>query len=198
MGYFRALPVQARSKIRTVTYDSSCWDSSHGTTLIFVLCRYGLKFYMPCRAWIIPKNCTVTRLRTARSKSQLYAGLSRVQAIFREGERKRALETQGLNALFFLRKNRIKCGSASASALRVLLLQTGTACEVMVVGETSCSYLRPLRWHSCALKLQRENKKYSRRKIIFRYCSEYVATADVDWTDFHTAREVRVRYTKSN
>ena len=50
MGCFRAVPVQARSKMRAVPYSPSCWNSRHNTAFVFVSCRHGPKYFMPCRA----------------------------------------------------------------------------------------------------------------------------------------------------
>ena len=66
MGCFRTVLVQARSKMRAVPYSPSCWDSSHGTTHVFVSCRHDPKHFVSCRAlgrakWSCrgpPKNST--------------------------------------------------------------------------------------------------------------------------------------------
>ena len=50
MGRFRAVPAQARSKMRVVPHSPSCWDPRHVTALVFVSCRHGLKYFGSCRA----------------------------------------------------------------------------------------------------------------------------------------------------
>ena len=49
-GYFRAVPAQARHKMRVVPYSPSCWDPRHGTTLVFVSCWHSPKYFVLCRA----------------------------------------------------------------------------------------------------------------------------------------------------
>jgi hypothetical protein len=48
--HFRAVPVQARPKMRAGPCSPPCQDSEHGTALVFVSCRHGPKYFVPCRA----------------------------------------------------------------------------------------------------------------------------------------------------
>jgi hypothetical protein len=48
--HFRAVPAQARPKMRAVPCSPPCRDSGHGTALLFVSCRHGPKYFVPCRA----------------------------------------------------------------------------------------------------------------------------------------------------
>jgi len=60
MGWFRAVPVQARFKMRVVPYSPSCWDSRHGTALVFVSYQHGPKYFVPCRALgRVKRSCRV-------------------------------------------------------------------------------------------------------------------------------------------
>ena len=48
--HFRAVPVQARPKMRAGPCSPSCWDPYHGMTLVCVSCQHGPKYFVSCRA----------------------------------------------------------------------------------------------------------------------------------------------------
>jgi hypothetical protein len=47
--HFRAVPAQARPKMRVGPCSPPSRDSGHGTALVFVSCRYGPKYFVSCR-----------------------------------------------------------------------------------------------------------------------------------------------------